>query len=356
MTMPRVRVLMADDSVVVRKLLSGVLAEENELEVVGTAADGEILLQKIPQTNPDVVILDVEMPNVDGLETLRRLRTSYPDLPVIMFSNLTRRGADATIEALLLGAQDCVPKPESSGSFEESVHYVREMLIPKIKVLGKASLEKSSTHGPLTMVKSFVDRKAGVLLVGVSTGGPNALSVLLGRIPKEFPIPVAVVQHMPALFTEALATRLAYKTGLCVREARDGESFVPGVIFLAPGDFHLGLVRQSNGVNLRVFKSEPVHSCRPSVDVLFKDAVQVFGPDCLGVILTGMGLDGLAGCEGIHHAGGQVLVQDEASSVVWGMPGAVAQAGLANAILPLDQMASEILSRVRNPLSRLGFP
>jgi two-component system, chemotaxis family, protein-glutamate methylesterase/glutaminase len=360
--MPPISVLVVDDSVVVRRLVTDVLNSDQDIHVVGTAPNGQIALAKIPQLNPDVISLDVEMPVMDGLETLRELRKSFPDLPVIMFSTLTDRGAAATLEALELGAQDYVTKPANVGSVQASMASVREQLVPKIKALHR--------HSPRGRADALLPRQAGwtraatgspapstvlrageptqavdVVLVGVSTGGPDALAAVLPALPATFPVPVLVVQHMPPTFTRLLAQRLDGRSALEVREAQDGDVIRPGQVLLAPGDFHLRLQRGARGVVARLDQGTPENFCRPSVDVLFRSAAQVYGAGCLAVVLTGMGTDGARGAGDIVAADGQVVVQDQATSVVWGMPGAVAQAGLASELLPLPDVASALARR-----------
>jgi two-component system chemotaxis response regulator CheB len=351
--MPRTRILVADDSVVIRRMLTHLLSEENDLEVVGTAPDGRIALDKIPQTNPDILVLDVEMPNLNGLETLKIIRERHPLLPVIMFSSFTKLGAEPTIDALLLGARDYVEKP-STGHLEESIRRVKDNLVPKIRALGK-SREGMVPGEDLVAPPAFAPKKpkgrrpkvqrVDVVVIGVSTGGPTALADLFSQLPV-LPVPLLIVQHMPPFFTATLAQRLTDKSALNVREAGADEILAAGMVRLAPGDYHLA-VRLANGLpQIWTFQGPIVNSCRPSVDVLFQSAAAVYGENTLGVILTGMGQDGLKGCEQIVEQGGQVLAQDEATSVVWGMPGEVVRAGLADKVLPLGEMAPEILRRV----------
>jgi two-component system, chemotaxis family, protein-glutamate methylesterase/glutaminase len=358
--MSRTRILVADDSVVIRRMLTNLLSEENDLEVVGTAPDGRLALDKIPQTNPDILVLDVEMPNLNGLETLQIVRERYQDLPVIMFSSFTKLGAEATIDALLLGARDYVEKP-STGHLEESIRRVKDNLVPKIRALGKsregmvpaAALVDSSVFPPKKpRGRKPKAQRVDLVVIGVSTGGPTALADLFSKLPV-LPVPILIVQHMPPFFTTTLAQRLSDKSVLNVREAGADETLSAGMVRLAPGDYHLA-VRLANGLpQIWTFQGPIVNSCRPSVDVLFQSAAAVYGENTLGIILTGMGQDGLKGCEQIVEQGGQVLAQDEATSVVWGMPGEVARAGLAEKVLPLGEIAPEILRRVA--FEREGF-
>jgi two-component system chemotaxis response regulator CheB len=365
--MPPISVLVVDDSVVVRRLVTDVLNEDPDIHVVGTAPNGRIALAKVPQLNPDIISLDVEMPVMDGLATLRELRTSFPDVPVIMFSTLTERGAAATLEALELGAQDYVTKPANVGSVQESMASVRDQLVPKIKALHRSSARwrtlparalphQATTAGsrlaaepgaaPGIVLRTGDAREpVEIVLIGVSTGGPDALATVLPALPATFPVPIVVVQHMPPTFTRLLAQRLDRRSALTVTEAQDGDALQPGHVLLAAGDFHLRLQRSHSGVVARLDQGTPENYCRPSVDVLFRSAAQVYGARCLGVVLTGMGSDGARGAAEVVAAGGQVLAQNQATSVVWGMPGAVAQAGLASQLLPLDDVASELARR-----------
>jgi len=359
--MPRIRVLVVDDAVVVRKIVTDALANDPHIEVVGAAANGRIGLAKIPQVNPDIITLDVEMPEMDGLETLAAIRKSFPKLPVIMFSTLTSRGAATTLDALALGANDYVTKPSNVGQVGTAIQRIREDLIPKIKALVKLPGIGSEFAPPglgipeaLPVIADHPRRTAPqqkqrveVLAIGVSTGGPNALAELVPALPADFPVPVLIVQHMPPVFTKLLAERLDSKSTLAVAEAYSGAVVEPGRVWLAPGDYHMVLGRAGTKITVRTNQERPENSCRPAVDPLFRSVAEVYGNGALAVVLTGMGQDGLHGAEVICAAGGQVLAQDEASSVVWGMPGFVARAGLADKVLPLEEMATEIIRRVQ---------
>jgi len=351
--MSKIRVLIVDDSVVIRRLLSENLSSDPAIEIAGTAADGLIGLAKIAQLNPDIVILDVEMPVMDGLRTLAEIRKVYASLPVIMFSTLTGVGTSATIEALVLGASDYATKPTSADHARDSV---REELIPKIKTLCHWELKSETAAKKLPLSTKTAIHAAGasapvqILAIGVSTGGPNALAALLPALDKAIPVPVVIVQHMPKVFTSLLASRLASVSGFSVREGKMGERLHPGEVWIAPGGYHMEVEKTFDGISLRTHEGPPENSCRPAVDVLFRSVAAVYGPGVLAVVLTGMGQDGLRGSEKILDAGGRVLAQDQESSVVWGMPGAVSQAGLADNVLPIDKLAAEINRRV------LGIP
>lgn len=349
--MRKIRVLIVDDSVVIRRLLSDILAQDPEIEVAGIAPNGKIALAKLPQVNPDLVTLDIEMPEMDGLETLMALRKTYAKLPVIMFSTLTERGAGATLEALSRGATDYVTKPANIGSVAAGIQSVRQQLIPKIKALCPGILAPPATQLPVSSPlpaiaptkRGATPRRCDAVVMGSSTGGPQALAAVLSKMPHDFPVPIVVVQHMPPVFTLHLARRLNDECPLEVLESRGNETVRPGQVLIAPGGFHLELRRQGNDVRTMLHDGPPENSCRPAVDVLFRSAASVYGSACLGVVLTGMGQDGLRGAQHLVQIGGDVIAQDEATSVVWGMPRAVAQAGCARSILPLSQISSELV-------------
>jgi two-component system chemotaxis response regulator CheB len=350
--MPAIRVLIVDDSVVIRKVLAEVLSADPAIQVAGTAADGTIALGKIPQLNPDLITLDVEMPGMSGLETLAAIRKTYPKLPVIMFSTLTERGAVTTLDALALGASDYVAKPHHTGSIEVTRARIQADLVPKVKGLcSRPHLEARTAVKPQTRAAAGpagVNRWpqcVDVVAVGTSTGGPNALAELLPVLPANFPVPLVVVQHMPPLFTRMLADRLDKRSQLRIHEGAQGDVLMPGHVFIAPGDFHMRVVREDTTVRLTINQEPPQNSCRPAVDVLFESVARTYGANVLAVVLTDMGSDGVRGAQHIREAGGRVLVQDEATSVVWGMPGQVAAAGLAEGIFPLKDMAKEIERR-----------
>ncbi|MGB7329401.1 MAG: chemotaxis response regulator protein-glutamate methylesterase [Rubripirellula sp.] len=345
--MKKIRVLVVDDSTVIRRLLSDSLAADPQIEVCGVAANGKIALAKIPQLNPDVLTLDMEMPEMDGITTLVELRKLYPKLPVIMFSTLTQRGAEATMDALAKGANDYVTKPANVGSVGAAMQQVRDELIPRIKTFcpGIAtSLPPATPRRPShTNAKPLHPQgRVDAVVIGCSTGGPNALQSVIAQLPEILPVPVLVVQHMPPIFTKHLADRLDQLSPLPVKEAEQGETIHPGGVWIAPGDFHMQLARVGTDVRIQLDQGTPENSCRPAVDVLFRSANKLYGSNLLSVVLTGMGQDGTRGCEEIRQTGGTILIQDEATSVVWGMPGSVARAGLENATFPLPQISTEI--------------
>src|SRR5579863_2133395 len=355
--MAPIRILVVDDSIVIRKLLSDTLSGDPALEVVATASAGHIALSKIPQFKPDLITLDIEMPVMDGLETLAAVRKLYPKLPVIMFSTLTEHGAAATLDALALGASDYATKPSNTGSTEIALERIRIELIPKIKALcGIATLKLM----PLPRIRPALkvrirNPRIEIVAIGTSTGGPNALAEVLPRIPNDFPVPIVVVQHMPPIFTRLLAERLASRSTISVEEGSADIILSPGHAWIAPGNFHMKVMRVGLNCRLQLNQESQENSCRPAVDVLFRSVAAAYGANVLGVVMTGMGSDGVLGAQDIRDAGGNVIIQDEASSVVWGMPGLVHASGLADAVYPLDQLALEITRRVlQSRASRYG--
>jgi two-component system chemotaxis response regulator CheB len=344
------RVLVVDDSAVMRRLVREGVSLDPAVEVVGTAANGAAALQLISQLKPDLVTLDIEMPEMNGLEALAEIRRRGLRLPVIMFSTLTERGAVATLDALSLGADDYVTKPASTGNAAGALELICGELVPRIKALCSHTVAPA----PVTSVGASQLRPKGggerrrvdVVAIGSSTGGPNALTAVLSSMPADVAVPLLIVQHMPPVFTRFLAERLAAKCALAVREAADGATLAPGTAWIARGDYHLTLLREGTQVRVVMTQEPPENSCRPAVDVMFRSVADVYGGNSLAVVLTGMGQDGLRGARQLHGLGAQIVVQDEASSVVWGMPGFIARAGIADAVLPVGQIAPEILRRV----------
>lgn len=338
----KVRVLIADDSAVMRSLLRMVFETTPAVEVVAAAATGTEALAEFSRVSPDLVLLDIEMPGMNGLDVLSAIREQSRRVPVIMCSTLTLRGAQITIEALSRGATDYVTKPSAQRSLREAVGTLARELIPK--VLAFFPQDPAGSPRPVPAIAGAPQFGVGpaprVVVIGVSTGGPAALEVLLPKIPSSFTLPILIVQHMPRLFTGLLADRLNSLCALRVREAAPGTRIEPGVVEIARGDWHLELSRD---FHLQLNQNEPENFCRPSVDVLFRSAATATLGRLLGIVLTGMGSDGLAGCRAIREAGGSVFVQDASTSVIWGMPGAVANAGLAHKTLPLAAIAQEMM-------------
>jgi two-component system, chemotaxis family, protein-glutamate methylesterase/glutaminase len=383
-----IKVLVVDDSVVVRRLIVDSLTGAPGIEVVGTAANGLLAQAKIDQLKPDAVTMDIEMPQMNGIEAVRELRKRHKQLPVIMFSTLSAAGASATLEALSAGATDYVTKPSNVGSIAESIAAVREQLVPKIHALagrrpppgppprpgpppgrpglsppaagrpggpvpGRPGLAPLRPGGPAAAGPARPVRRAGapgrvdILAIGSSTGGPDALTKVLQALPADLPVPIVVTQHMPPVFTRMFAERLDRSTSLHVVEAGDGMELAPGTVYIAPGDKHLVLQRRSTATLTQLSGAPPENSCRPAVDVMFRSVAALFGASAFATVLTGMGYDGRGGAKVLREAGAEILAQDEASSVVWGMPGAVVGAGLADEILPLDRIAAALIQRVQ---------
>ena len=371
-----VRVLAADDSVVMRGIMAKLFrmhAEESgselpRMELCGLAQNGVECLELVSKLRPDVLVLDLEMPLLNGLEVLDRLRVERPGLPVIMCSSYTEHGARSTLEALARGASDYVTKPAEQRDFAAAMASLSRQLLPRIAALAKlskrgeeacglaeAEREKRAATGP---APANASGPIEVVVIGLSTGGPAALEQMLPSLPKSFPVPVLIVQHMPKLFTGALAERLNRCCALRVEQAYEDAALYAGTVWLAPGDAHMeiaprrtmmGEEARNTGVRggrVRLHQQEPLNHCRPSVDYLFFSAARMYGPAALAVVMTGMGSDGLDGARAVHGSGGVVLAQDEASSAVWGMPGRVSEAGIASATLPLSALAGELQQRV----------
>jgi two-component system chemotaxis response regulator CheB len=369
----RTRILIVDDSAVMRSLLRSVVSADASLEVAGTAADGASALSSLGMMRPDLILLDVEMPVMDGLATLRELRRRGHKMPVIMCSSLTQRGAKVTLDALASGASDYVAKPVGQANRETAIRVLGQDLTPKIHALtnqdhspqpvqqmgqhsaqpqpGLPGMQRSPLFpqaAPPPRAQAILS-KPTALVIGVSTGGPAALDVLLPVLPGDFPLPVMIVQHMPELFTRVFAERLDGRCKLRVREAAEGEPVRPGSISIARGNWHMEVLapaRTGFPPTLHLTQGPLENHCRPAVDVLFRSAAAVYGAGVLAVVLTGMGSDGMLGCRIIRDHGGAVLAQDQASSTVWGMPGSVTNAGLAHKVLPLNDLAPEILRLV----------
>jgi two-component system chemotaxis response regulator CheB len=343
-----IAVLIADDSVVVRRVMTNVLSADPHIRVVGTAGSGRIALEKIEELKPEILILDIEMPEMDGLETLRHLRQLHPRLPVIMFSTLTERAAAATLEALSLGARDYVTKPGNAVGASATLEAVRSQLVPRIK-----ALVPREPRTPQPAPAALADRRPArtgpheLLVIGASIGGPDAVAAVVRGLPGDLPVPVVIVQHMPPIFTRLFAQRLDRTSRLAVVEGQPGMGLTPGLVVVAPGDLHLLVADGLRGPVVATNQGPRQNGCRPAVDVLFGSAAAMFGDRVLACVLTGMGQDGLHGSRRLHAAGSEIVVQDEATSVVWGMPGAVATAGLADRVLPLPRIAADLSDALR---------
>ncbi len=344
----QIEVLVVDDSAYMRKVVSNMLSSDADIHVVDTARDGLDALEKIKKWKPDVVTLDVEMPRMDGLTALQRMMVECP-VPVVMLSSLTQEGSETTIRALTLGAVDFVPKP--SGAISLDIAKVREELIYKIRVATKASMKNVRSFQPIiTPVKkeAVVDPLAPlrtkapnkVVVIGSSTGGPNALQQVVPRLPADLSAAVLIVQHMPPGFTRSLAERLNDISKIKVKEAEQGDALVTGQALLAPGGYHMYMV-SSTVVGLN--QDPPVHSVRPAVDVTMESVTKFYGAKVVGVVLTGMGYDGSGGANAIKKAGGKTIAQNEDTCVVYGMPRVVVEMGKADKVLPITDIADEIV-------------
>jgi len=369
-----IRVMVVDDAVVARSLVTRWVESEPDMMVAASLRTGRQAVDQVETSDPDVVVLDVEMPELDGISALPLLLKKKRDLVVIMASTVTRRGAEVSLRALSLGAADYIPKPVTTREATTSSEFRRE-LIDKIRILGRRrrwlprhtapalvpaepreiqrrpgaafplrdnALNKPEPHG--YTLRPFSSAIPRVLLIGSSTGGPQALTALFEKLTAAVDrAPVLITQHMPPTFTTVLAEHLRRVSGRGAHEAEDGEPVLAGGIYLAPGGRHMRVLRDGDIVKIALTDDPPINFCRPSVDPLFSSAAAVWGPAVLAVVLTGMGSDGTQGAADIVAAGGSIIAQDEATSVVWGMPRSVAQAGLCSAVLPLDQIPGKVL-------------
>jgi len=377
----KLKVLVADDSVIFRRVLVETLASLPDVEVIGTAANGKQALQRVRELEPDLLTLDMEMPEMDGLAVLDALRQSQSKVSVIVVSALTRQGGHLTLRALEKGAFDFITKPDTSGA-EQSREALRQELAPRARALASrleirnilrnkpqvaaspAPGKEGAVRGPSPLAsgrsnaaapRAALDGIAGrmnrltspgrpeLVLIGVSTGGPNALANLMPALPRDLGIPILIVQHMPPIFTQSLAESLDGKCAIRVREATTGETAQPDTAYIAPGGRHLRLQSGPNGAKvLQVTDDPPENNCRPAVDYLFRSAANLFPGRSLAVILTGMGSDGTLGLRLLKRQGSYVIAQDEASCVIFGMPRAAIEAGVVDAVLPLDAIAARI--------------
>lgn len=339
-----VRVMIVDDSAVLRGFVSRWIEDDPDLHVVARHSDGKRAVADVVHSRPDVIVLDVDMPVMDGLEALPLLKRARPEAQILIVSTLTKRNAEISLKALGLGAVDYVAKPESNSDVAGLPQFQQE-LMRKLKGLARRNTPlPGASAGPggadVSARRAFSFYRPSVIVVGSSTGGPEALSKLLTDLAPSLSItPVLVAQHMPPIFTSALAERLALATGLEAAEARDGEVLAGGRIYVAPGGNHM-TVEASGPPRIAIHRGAAVNFNRPSVDILFDSAAIAFGPRVLGIILTGMGSDGAQGAKRIAEAGGSVIAQDSRTSVVWGMPGSAAAAGACAAVLPLPEIAT----------------
>ncbi|MCX8028096.1 MAG: chemotaxis response regulator protein-glutamate methylesterase [Thermodesulfovibrionales bacterium] len=356
-----IKVLIVDDSAFMRNAISSMLSSDPEISIVGTAKDGLEAIEKVNQLKPDIVTMDVEMPRMDGLTALKHIMEKNP-IPVIMVSSLTIEGAKVTLEALELGAVDFIPKNLSDLSI--NIVKIKELLIEKIKYIGKKGIPKKiptiakkpiQTKGvePAKPVitapssRAIGERKVSIVAIGTSTGGPKALQSIIPNLPKDFPVPIIIAQHMPPNFTGPFAERMNQLSQITVKEAEEGEPIKAGTAYIAPGRGHMRLKRPrgiETVVSISENKEEFIY--RPSVDAMMLSVAELFPGRALGVILTGMGNDGQKGLMALKKTGGRIFAQNEETCVVYGMPKAVVDAGIADKVLPLEEIAGEIINSV----------
>jgi len=366
-----IRVAVVDDSAVVRGLVSRWVEEDPGLHVVGRYANGKLAVEQVASSQPDVIVLDIEMPVMDGLTALPELLRVLPGVKIIMASTLTKRNADVSVRALSMGATDYIPKPEGNRGVTSSKDF-RLDLIKKIKAIASKPARNPSAANVLSAtagqtqpaaaeqisaqatggkcvasysLRKFSSVQPRILTVGCSTGGPQALNQVMENIKNSISrVPVIVTQHMPPTFTAILAEHLERSSGCQAKEGESGEVPLPGKIYVAPGGYHMALEKSSAGVRIRIYDGPDINFCKPAVDPLFESIARIFGAAALAVVLTGMGHDGEIGSLAIADAGGSVIAQDEATSVVWGMPGAAAMAGACAAVLPLEEIGPKVTS------------
>lgn len=363
------RIMLVDDSAVIRGLYTKVISADPDIEIVASVGDGEMALRALERNDVEVAVLDIEMPRMDGLTALPKLLKINPNLQIIMSSTLTLKNADISLRAMQAGAKDYIPKPTTTGALVSAEDFKRELVL-KIKVLGAARRKLgggkapkvsqparfSADRRPAAAVKPAAERRIVLrpdtsrqqpeaIAIGSSTGGPQALMKVLGNLRRDLPQPIFITQHMPATFTPILAEHLSRASGWDCREGKDGEVVTSHRIYLAPGNYHMVVEAEGGRKMIRLNQNPPENFCRPSVDPMLRSLAKAYGSRLLVLILTGMGKDGQAGSEMAVQAGGAVAAQDEESSVVWGMPGAVATAGLCSAVLPLERMSAYLYER-----------
>ncbi len=338
----KITVLVVDDSFLMRKVISDIINSDSGLEVIGKAKDGQEALDKIVSLDPDVVTLDLNLPVVDGIDVLTRIMRSHPTR-IIMFSAYTRSGASATMRALELGAVDFIAKP--SGEISLGLDKLKEEIVTKIRLAAEVNLERYIVQQGAWAMAPAAPRVAAVrnlVVIGASTGGPKAILELVQGLSAELPACFIIVQHMPKGFTMSFAERISWQSGMRAKEAEEGDELVEGKIFVAPAGYHLTFDRQGEALHIHLNQDPLVNFVRPSIDVAMFSAAEAFGKNCVGVVLTGMGKDGADGSRKIKEAGGKVIIQDEKSSVVWGMPRAVFKEGAADAVLPISEIPGAI--------------
>jgi two-component system chemotaxis response regulator CheB len=340
-----IRVMVVDDSAVIRSVISTILRTDPAIEVIGMASNGKQAVENITAYDPDIVILDIEMPFMDGITALPLLLEKKPKVKILICSTLSERGADISIKALALGATECLLKPSGSDAIQQRRDF-HEDLLRLVRSLGARTVQAEKPATQIVLHKApLVTLPPKVLAIGSSTGGPNALMLLLKYLPN-LSVPIVITQHMPKTFTAMLANHITQATGVTCLEGAEGMAIKPGHAYVAPGGYHMILQKQGTNTVIHLDEGVPENFCRPSVDPMLRSLGEVYGAAVLIVILTGMGSDGLPGCQHAVKIGARVIAQDEASSVVWGMPGAVANAGICSAIGPIPELADFILKTI----------
>ncbi len=360
-----IRVMLVDDSAIIRGLIAKMIATDNSIEVTASVADGAQAVKRMAAKDIDVIVLDIEMPVMDGLTALPLLIEADPNVKIVMASTLTERNADISLKALEAGAADYIPKPTSTTNIAGASDFKRDLL-EKIRILGAAArraagrpMPKATSRpgqiqdkvsklalvptGPVTLRKASNVFKPKILAIGSSTGGPQALLALFRDMRPTIGVPVVVTQHMPPTFTRILAEHIAKATGWTCTEAKDGDVLEPNHAYIAPGDFHMEVVEAPGGPTIQMNQNPPENFCRPAVDPMLRSVVKIYGSKVLTAILTGMGSDGLKAGKMVTEEGGTVVAQDEDTSIVWGMPGAVAEAGICSAVLPIEKLGAHIM-------------
>lgn len=348
--MSRLKALVVDDEVVYRAMLATALKEDPAFAPVRMASEGAMALAAIDSEMPDVVTLDLDMPVMNGVTALVEIRRRHPNLAVVVLSAFARPGMEE-LDVLALGADDCVTKIPARGAMMSSLAWMREHIIPRLKraVELRTSHRSVGTTTPPPRRLRPQTADVDVVAIAASAGGPDSVEMVLAALPADLPVPIVVVQHMPPDFTRLFAERLDRNTPLRVCEGTAGAELVPGGVWVAPGGYHMVVSRNEHRVVLEINEEPREHGCRPAADPLFRSIADAYGARALAVVISGMGVDGLIGSRRLYEAGAQIVVQDEATSIVWGMPGAVAKAGLADVIAPLPRIAEEIVARAMTP-------
>ncbi|OGG93662.1 MAG: hypothetical protein A2508_06205 [Candidatus Lambdaproteobacteria bacterium RIFOXYD12_FULL_49_8] len=344
-----VKIMVVDDTITYRQIMSKVVEMVPGTELVTSAASGRAALMKIPSTKPDLIFLDVMMPDLDGIQTLRLIKQDFPNIHVVMVSGIDKEMAQATLDSLAAGALTFVAKPQG-GAMEESLKQLVEALTPLVDLVRemvygetKETLRVTAPLKPVLSPDKGVGRAIDLILIGISTGGPNALNALFGSIKSKFPCPVLIVQHMPPMFTASLAERLDQISPMSIKEAQEGDRLHPGEVYIAPGGIHMTINKAAGGFRIALNDGPPVNHCKPAVDVLFESVAGLDGVHALSVVMTGMGRDGTEGVKLLKQRGTYCLIQDQATSVVWGMPGSVSEAGIADEVLPLEKIGDRLV-------------